>query len=153
MSEQRLPTRSSSRQPPMEAPENPNVVLSWLKELVRQAQLVWRLFVDRRVPWGLKSIPVLVLGYIILPVPPDIIPDFIFGLGQLDDLAVLLLGSKLFIELCPPEVVREHLRALGARLTEWPEGDSPTIEGEYSVEGPDELEAGEAESGGEEEGT
>ena len=41
------------------------------------------------------------------------------GLGQLDDLAVLLFGVKLFIELAPPAVVREHLLALGARIKEW----------------------------------
>jgi hypothetical protein len=34
----------------------------------------------------------------------------------LDDAAVLWIGSNLFVELCPPEVVAEHMRALGSNL-------------------------------------
>jgi uncharacterized membrane protein YkvA (DUF1232 family) len=65
------------------------------------------------------------------------------GLGQLDDVAVLLIGIKLFIELSPPDVVHEHLRALGARIKEWravedEEGESSVvIEGEYELKGPE----------------
>jgi uncharacterized membrane protein YkvA (DUF1232 family) len=74
------------------------------------------------------------LLYILSPI--DIIPDLTLGLGQLDDVAVLLLGFKLFIELCPTALVREHLKALGGKIEEWqPEGD--VIEGQYEVkEGP-----------------
>jgi uncharacterized membrane protein YkvA (DUF1232 family) len=39
----------------------------------------------------------------------DLVPDALLGLGQLDDLAVILLGVKAFIDLCPPEIVKEHL--------------------------------------------
>ena len=63
------------------------------------------------------------------------------GLGQLDDIAVLLLGIKFFIELAPPDVVREHLLALGARIKEWrvvEDGEpSVVIEGDYEVKGPE----------------
>jgi hypothetical protein len=61
------------------------------------------------------------------------------GLNQLDDLAVFLLGIKLFIELAPPEVVREHLQDLGARIEEWrvvDEGETSVIEGRYEIRGP-----------------
>jgi len=59
---------------------------------------------------------------------------------------VLLLGIKLFIELAPPEVMREHLLALGARIKEWrvvkDEGGPPVvIEGEYEIRKPDMPEA------------
>ena len=46
--------------------------------------------------------------------PIDILPDPILGLGQLDDIAVILLGVKLFIELCPQEIVRQHLRQMSS---------------------------------------
>ena len=51
-------------------------------------------------------IPGLMLGYLIFPV--DLLPDFIPVLGQLDDLAILALGIKIFIEVCPKDIVREY---------------------------------------------
>jgi hypothetical protein len=36
----------------------------------------------------------------------------IVGLGQLDDLTILLLGGKVFIEMSPPEVVARYLKAM-----------------------------------------
>jgi len=63
------------------------------------------------VPAGAKLLLVGILGYLILPT--DLVPDFLPGLGQLDDLAVIAGGLKLFLRLCPPEVVREHVRGVG----------------------------------------
>jgi hypothetical protein len=39
-----------------------------------------------------------------------IIPDI--AVGPIDDVAILWLGSYLFVELCPPDVVQEHMNAL-----------------------------------------
>jgi len=129
--------------------EDTSALIEWLREVARQARLAWRLFWDRRVPLWTKLIPPAALAYVLSPV--DILPDVALGLGQLDDIAVLLIGIKLFIELAPPEVVREHLLALGARIKEWrvveEEGGPPVvIEGEYEVKEADtpETEAGEA---------
>jgi uncharacterized membrane protein YkvA (DUF1232 family) len=47
--------------------------------------------------------------------PTDLVPDFFIGVGQLDDLAVVLGGLKLFLRLCPEAVVAEHLEALSIR--------------------------------------
>ena len=44
--------------------------------------------------------------------PLDLIPDFILGVGEVDDLVVLIVLCRLFIYLCPPDVVREHVRRL-----------------------------------------
>lgn len=132
MRKQSVPVPSDQKPLPAK-PENVNVILAWLEELVRQVRLAWRLYFDPRVPWGLKLILPGALAYLFLP--PDIVPDFLLGLGQLDDVAVLLLSTKLFIELSPTEVVREHLRALGAKIGEWPAGEEPpVIEGEFTVE-------------------
>lgn len=129
MSRRDLSTRPPDRRP--RTPEEDTVnALSWIKELIRQGQLTWNLFWDPRVPWLTKLIPPAVLVYLLSPI--DIIPDLAPpGLGQLDDLAVILLGFKLFIDLAPAEVVREHLRKLGTQIEEWRED---VIEGEYEVE-------------------
>jgi uncharacterized membrane protein YkvA (DUF1232 family) len=75
-------------------------------------KLFHRLVKDSRVPAGPKLLLVGIFGYLVLPT--DLVPDFLPGLGQLDDLAVIVGGLKLFLRLCPPEVVREHVRAIGA---------------------------------------
>jgi uncharacterized membrane protein YkvA (DUF1232 family) len=117
-----------------------SALLTWLQDGVRQFRLAWRLFWDRRVPVWTKFIPPVALGYVLFPF--DIITDLAPGLGQLDDIAVVLIGLKLFVELSPPDVVREHLRALGARIQEWrveEEVDGPpiVIEGEYALKEPE----------------
>jgi len=75
-------------------------------------KLFSRLIKDPRVSLTTKLLLVGSLVYVI--VPTDILPDFLLGVGQMDDLAVVLAGSKFFLQLCPPEVVREHLRAIAA---------------------------------------
>ncbi|MBC8263985.1 MAG: DUF1232 domain-containing protein [Anaerolineales bacterium] len=52
------------------------------------------------------------LLYLLFPI--DLIPDPMLGLGQLDDIGVILLGLKLFIELSPQEIVRRHLREMSS---------------------------------------
>ncbi len=127
----RLSPAPSRPQHPLATPEETNMFISWAKELIRQIRLAWRLFKDRRVPWALKLIPPAALIYILSPI--DILPDLGLGLGQLDDVAIILLSLKLFIELAPPEVVREHLRALGAKIAEWTTEEPAVIEGEFQI--------------------
>ncbi|MGD1993010.1 MAG: YkvA family protein [Anaerolineae bacterium] len=130
MSKRDLSTRSSEQQTPVSA-EDTSTIVTWLREFFRQARLAWELFWDPRVPWPPKLIPPVTILYLLSPI--DVIPDLTLGLGQLDDIAVLLLGFKLFIELCPPGLVREHLKALGGKTEEWT-SDEDVIEGEYEVQ-------------------
>jgi uncharacterized membrane protein YkvA (DUF1232 family) len=82
--------------------------------LIRQSRLVWRLWRDGRVPGWVKLIPFAGLVYLLSPI--DLIPDMMLpGLGQLDDLAIVLLAVKMFVDLSPPGVVREHLDELLGR--------------------------------------
>lgn len=81
-----------------------------LAQVSRTVQLVWRLLNDPRVPLLTKLIIPGVFVYVISPL--DLVPDFIPGLGQLDDLALIVVGVRFFIDLCPPDVVLEHRRAL-----------------------------------------
>ncbi|MFQ6059542.1 MAG: YkvA family protein [Anaerolineae bacterium] len=86
---------------------NPKETAGILAEIIKNARLTWRLLRDGRIsPW-LKAIPFATLLYLLSPI--DLAPDPILGLGQLDDIAIILLGIKLFIDLCPEEIVRQHL--------------------------------------------
>ncbi|MBC7224259.1 MAG: DUF1232 domain-containing protein, partial [Anaerolineae bacterium] len=70
--------------------------LGWLPELLRNARLAWRLLRDPRVsPWVKLALPGVLLVYLLLPL--DFIPDLFPILGQMDDLAVLLLAGWLFL--------------------------------------------------------
>lgn len=91
--------------------------LNFFRNLILQARLVWMLMSDPRVPLWLKGMPVGAVAYLFFPV--DAIPDVIPVLGQLDDVAVLLLGFRLFIEFCPAHVVEEHMRTLTGKTDEW----------------------------------
>src|SRR5512140_3939658 len=84
-----------------------------VRDFVMRVKLILRLVGDKRVnPW-LKLIPVAGLAYLISPI--DLIPDIMLPvIGELDDAAVLWLTNYLFVELCPPEIVREHVKALSA---------------------------------------
>lgn len=88
-------------------------LIKLIAHLPRFAALFSRLVQDPRVPLRAKLFLAGVFVYLILPT--DLVPDVLIGLGQIDDLAVLLAGVKFFLKLCPPEVVEEHLRALSRR--------------------------------------
>jgi len=98
--------------------------LGIVTDLIRQVRLAWRLVLDSRVPLWVKTIVPASLVYLISPV--DFVPDVIPGLGQLDDLAVIVIGVKLFIELCPPDIVREHMQKLLGESNWRVETDEPT---------------------------
>ena len=97
-----------------------------IRDFILRVKLILRLVGDRRInPW-LKVIPVAGLAYLISPF--DLIPDIMLPvIGELDDAAVLWLTNYLFIELCPPEIVREHVKALGASTSR--NEDDDIIEG------------------------
>ncbi|MEJ2152573.1 MAG: YkvA family protein [Gemmatimonadota bacterium] len=70
------------------------------------ALLLKRLLADPRVPKRSK----LVLGgtFLYLVSPIDVIPDFVPGLGQLDDIVVALLALHSVLNRVDEEVVIEH---------------------------------------------
>ena len=101
-----------------------------LAQLVRNLRLVWRLLKDSRVPLFPKLIPFAALLYIFSPI--DLLPDFALGLGQVDDLGILLLGIALFVETCPRAIVDAHRAALDAERAK-PRGNEEVIDGTYRV--------------------
>jgi uncharacterized membrane protein YkvA (DUF1232 family) len=88
-------------------PKDVGDVVELIRRLPTYMRLVWALLRDSRVPAGQKLILAGIVGYIVLPI--DLIPDFVPVLGQLDDIAVVLLGLDLFIRSAPQDVVEEHM--------------------------------------------
>ena len=107
------------------------------QELTLKIKLILKLLGDRRVNPLLKVLPIGSLVYLVMP---DIAP------GPIDDAAVIWLATYLFVELCPPDVVQEHLEALKATrkvMDSYEETSQPEAQGEV-IDG--EIVDGEAEA-------
>lgn len=74
--------------------------------LPRLARLLWRLARDPRVPARAKATMFIIAGYLLSPL--DVVPDFIPGIGQLDDLVVIAFALDQMLNRIPKEVVLEH---------------------------------------------
>jgi len=79
-------------------------------DLVTKIKLILRLMGDSRVNVFLKILPLAGLAYWIIPLPLESM------LPVIDDAAIVWLGSYLFIELCPSEIVQEHMEQLTSNL-------------------------------------
>jgi uncharacterized membrane protein YkvA (DUF1232 family) len=87
-----------------------------VRNFVKQIKLIGRLMADKRVSAFVKVLPVAALAYLISPV--DLAPGVVFPvIGALDDAAILWIGSSLFVQLCPTNVVKEHLDQLEGEET------------------------------------
>src|SRR5687768_14287699 len=92
-----------------------------IRTLFDRALVSWRLLLDNRVSFLTKLIPAAAIVYVLSPL--DLLPAWLIAatmppaapIGVLDDVAIILLGLTLFIQAAPPDIVREHLRALSAR--------------------------------------
>jgi uncharacterized membrane protein YkvA (DUF1232 family) len=88
----------------------------FFQDLILRVKLILRLMGDKRVNIFIKILPIAALIYLISPV--DLIPGAVIPfIGALDDAAVLWLGATLFVNLCPEEVVQEHMNALQKVVT------------------------------------
>jgi uncharacterized membrane protein YkvA (DUF1232 family) len=82
-----------------------NNQINLFRSLIDHGRLVLRLMMERRVPLYLKLLPLAAVAYLIWPL--DFLPDLMPFLGQLDDLAALLVGLEAFVALCPQHVVAQ----------------------------------------------
>lgn len=115
--------------------------------MVDQIRLSWRLLRDPRVCWVKNVLPAVAALYVLSPI--DLAPDFLPGIGQIDDaglvVALLLVTVRLLPRLAPAWVVDEHLRDIrgGApeptsdgrhdRSTAASGSDGRIVEGQYRV--------------------
>lgn len=79
-----------------------------MKDFVRRLKLITRLMGDGRVNFFIKFLPLASLAYLFWPIDAIALPI----IGALDDAAILWIGSTLFVELCPTDVVNEHMQDL-----------------------------------------
>jgi hypothetical protein len=99
----------------------------FFRDQVLRLKLILRLLADTRVSPFLKLLP---LGTVVYLLFPDLAP------GPIDDAAIIWLGFYLFVELCPPDLVQEHLEELTGSVIqgEWREIESTegeTTEGKF----------------------
>lgn len=106
----------------------------FFQDLTNRFRLIGRLIMDNRVNPLIKILPVGTLIYVLSPV--DLI-----SLNPVDDAFIIWAGTTLFVELCPPEIVDEHLQSLNRLVpSQWKDfkgqrpGVSPddVIDGEYT---------------------
>ena len=88
----------------MFSPSRVGGVITHLPQFVR---VFYRLMKDERVSIFAKAVPFLIL--LMMLTPPAIELDFIPVLGEVDWLLAGFVALKLFVWLCPAEVVREHV--------------------------------------------
>jgi len=85
-----------------------------LLRVPRYLHLAYRLARDSRLPRGQRALVTGGVAYLVSPIDP--IPGIIPVVGQLDDLAILLLSLRRVLRTCPSEVAEEQLQASGVTL-------------------------------------
>jgi uncharacterized membrane protein YkvA (DUF1232 family) len=83
--------------------------------LPRYMNLAQGLARDPAIGTGHKAALGLGLGYAVLPF--DLLPGIIPVIGQLDDLAAVLLGIRHTLEAAPPAIAAAHLERVGLKRT------------------------------------
>ncbi len=107
----------------------------FFQDLTNRFRLISRLLMDSRVNPLIKILPVATLAYVVFPA--DLLP-----LNPIDDAFVIWIGTTLFVDLCPPEVVQEHLQSLNRWPTTGSESqtsstkkDEDVVDGEFYESG------------------
>lgn len=98
-----------------------------VRNILNQLKLIFRLMGDRRVSFFAKLIPIGTFVYLVSPIDAVSLPV----IGVVDDAALLWLGSYIFTELCPPEVVEEHMKSLAGNMSPKDVNDD-VVDGETS---------------------
>ncbi|MBE0696677.1 MAG: DUF1232 domain-containing protein [Anaerolineaceae bacterium] len=105
----------------------------FFEDFANRFRLIGRLMLDNRVNPLLKILPVGTLIYVLSPV--DFLP-----LNPVDDAFLIWAGTTLFVELCPPQIVEEHMQLLQRVIPgQWkdfsttnPVSQDDVVEGEYT---------------------
>jgi len=103
----------------------------FFEDFANRFRLIGRLMMDSRVNPLLKILPIGTLIYVISPV--DLLP-----LNPVDDAFLIWAGTTLFVELCPPQIVEEHMQLLNRVVTgRWKDFSGPAaqddvVDGEYT---------------------
>jgi uncharacterized membrane protein YkvA (DUF1232 family) len=114
-------------------PKSQSVPGGWnLSDLIRDIVLAWRLMGDPQVSGLLKLLlPVMALVYWISPI------DLLVGM-PFDDIAVILLATRLFVQMAPPDAVERAMFRSGRGRRSGHSNNSdmdsgPVIDGQWRV--------------------
>jgi uncharacterized membrane protein YkvA (DUF1232 family) len=75
------------------------------RQLSAQTYTLYLAYRHPRTPWYAKVFAALIVGYVFSPIDP--IPDFIPGVGLLDEMVLVPLGVLIAIKMIPREVFEE----------------------------------------------
>ena len=75
------------------------------RQLSAQTYTLYLAYRHPRTPWYAKVFAALIVGYVFSPLDP--IPDFIPGVGLLDEMVVVPIGVLLATKMIPREVIEE----------------------------------------------
>ena len=77
----------------------------WARQLTAQTYALYLAYRHLKTPWYAKVFAALIVGYVFSPIDP--IPDFIPGVGLLDEMVVVPIGVLLAAKMIPPDVFEE----------------------------------------------
>jgi uncharacterized membrane protein YkvA (DUF1232 family) len=75
------------------------------RQLSAQTYALYLAYRDPRTPWYAKVFTALVVGYVFSPIDP--IPDWIPGVGLLDEMVVVPIGVLVAEKMIPRQVMEE----------------------------------------------
>ena len=84
---------------------------SWKRRarlLSAQTYALYLAYRHPKTPWYAKIFAALIVGYVFSPIDP--IPDFIPGVGLLDEIVVVPIGVLIAARMIPPGVLEEWSR-------------------------------------------
>jgi uncharacterized membrane protein YkvA (DUF1232 family) len=77
----------------------------WARQLSAQTYALYLAYRHPRTPWYAKIFAAVVVGYVFSPIDP--IPDFIPGVGLLDEMVVVPIGVLIAAKMIPRRVMEE----------------------------------------------
>jgi len=95
----------------------------FIGDILTKIRLTFGLLKDARVSLWVKAIPAISLLYLIIPL--DLL------IGPIDDAVILYVGMDFFIDLCPRDVVNEHLARLQGKPLEPNQNKEDVIDVEF----------------------
>src|SRR5213078_2355799 len=96
--------RDILRPAPLRNPFKLGEILLHMPQFIR---LFYALLTEPRVPMLTKLIPLF--GLLMMVSPPILELDVIPLIGEIDNLVIIYFTLELFVWLCTPDVVREHV--------------------------------------------
>src|ERR687885_1977708 len=75
------------------------------RQLSAQTYALYLAYHHPKTPWYAKAFAALIVGYVFSPI--DLIPDFIPGIGLLDEMVVVPIGVWIAAKMIPHHVLEE----------------------------------------------